>query len=1140
MTDIVVGVRLNADGSGLVGQLRLSKAEMDQLKAAEVGAAEAARDLSRATDDAGKAQTRNVTATKQASSASAELTRNVGLQRAGWQQVGFQVQDVFASYASGSRLSVIFAQQSGQLASAIALIAQSAEGGKGKLAGLASFLGGPWGIAIGIAVSAGSALAASLLDTGKAADAAKLGASGLSDAQSVLGEMFDLTSGKIKAQNGLLVLNARLMAINLRGEAAQEKASAQSTVQASDDRSFVGTASAFFARTRQNPFDRVRQVDDRAREARGYLDAVSNAKDDAERRKAGQRALKFSETADFSALSITAEEFRQAVVDQASSVAKVAIADAIDKSLDSGSLDPSLRREDRRKPKKDTSAEKAAREVKQLADFSDRAAEAVARLSGEFDTAPRDIDRAAQATRSIDALVKDINERLATSKNLTADQRAEFNKIKDDAEKLKPVIQASLIRPFTDMLDVQQRQIDLGKLQVAGRQSDAEALQLTYSLMDKMGVETEDQLATELAKRGVTEDQVRSLYDNLDVLRQQTREMRVQQQVQQMFLNAVGDMRENVRLTLQDLRQDGPKALGDFAKRSVDVFDRLFSEVATEKLFGGLFRDLEDQITGGDKVSDAGKRMAAAVDRAAVDLKKTSKDILALGDAAALTTAKLKGESAPVADAIGAVVPSAGAPSQEPADIVVTALKSNFRTGFEGVFDDLNKGLKGLFTDIFGDRGLFSTSLAKTLGQVAGNAALGGTAGSLATGLLGIKGSGTGGMLGGAIGGAIGKEVLGSLGSFAGPLGAIAGGVLGSVVGGLFKKSKTGSATIGNVDGEGAVTGTSGNSAEYRKQSAGMAGNVLNSLDQIVQQLGGTLGNFAVSVGYKKSSEPYRVDTSGQGRTKGSGVLYFTDEAEAQAAALANAIADGAVGGVSEAVRRALASSDDVSKAVQEALKVQDVETLLGGLTSAFASHFKAFEAQAKERLRIATQYGFDVVAIEKKNAEDRAKLVDQILTDRVGSLQSLLEDLKFGDLAEGSAMDQRASIIAEIAKARSGAEAGEDGAADRLAGLSRSLVEFSRDNLGTAGSEYASDRKTATDAAEAVIKAENERIKAAQNEQAATNTKLDQANSLSSQQVDYLSSIDQSLKTLAVNNGAPAAGGGSAMLTDWYRTQQL
>lgn len=1056
MTTIVVGVRLNADGSGLVGQLRLSKEQMDQLTVAEKGAADAARDLTQATDQAAKAQARATSGTHQTSAATTEMTKNVGLARAGWQSFGFQIQDTFASAASGSRLSVIFAQQSGQMASAIAMIAQASEGSKGKLGGLATFLGGPWGIAIGIAVSAGSALVAMLLDADKAADVAKAGASGLGDAQSVLGDIFDLTSGKIKAQNALLVLNARLMAINLRSEAAKAKADAAATIQASDDRSPVGTASAFFARTSQNPFDRVAQVDQRARTARSYLDTVANAGSDAERRVAGQRALDFSESADFSGLSITAEEFRQAVIDQASSVAKVAIADAIDKSLDSGTLDPSLRRDSNRKTKKDTSADKAAREAERLAQFGERAADAVARLNDEYNSAPRDIDRARQATAQLDDVIGDVNKRLSTAKNLTAQQRDGFAQIRADAEKLKPVIEASLIRPIREMLDDQARQIEMNRLLLVGHQADAQALQLTWSLMDKMGVESEEQLATELAKRGVTEAQVRNLYDNLAVMRDQTREMRVQQVLQQAFLSSVLDMRENLRLTLESLRSDGPKAIGDFFDRSVDVLDRLFSEVATEKLFGSIFRDLEDQVTGADKVSEAGDKMAQAVGDAA-------DQIVVMGKAAATATAIMQGRSAPspgldldLKDVRDQATQEAGG-----ADITVTAnplkvFKDGFQGGYEGFFDDLKGDFKDIFSDIFGDKGIFSESLGKTLGQLAGGAQTGATAGSLVTGILGVKGSSTGGAIGGAIGSAI-----------AGPLGSIVGGALGSIAGGLVKSTPKASATVtGGSEDDVSVTG---NKDSLKKATVGLASSVQETLAQIAEEFGGEVGRFAVSIGVRHGD--YRVDTSGSGKTKKkSGAIDFDeDQAGAIAFAVMDAITDGGITGISAAVQKALGSSEDLDDALEEALKVREVEELLGGLGGELERQFKAFETQARERVRIASEYGFDVLAIEKKNAEDRTALIDQMLEEQVGSLQRLVAEMTSGSLFEGSAVEQRDAILVQIEKAKADLAAGKDGAADTLAGLLEQLNTVSEQAYGTTG-QFAADRAMILNEANAAI----------------------------------------------------------------------
>ncbi|KAK0357769.1 hypothetical protein LTR94_038082, partial [Friedmanniomyces endolithicus] len=63
------------------------------------------------------------------------------------------------------------------------------------------------------------------------------------------------------------------------------------------------------------------------------------------------------------------------------------------------------------------------------------------------------------------------------------------------------------------------------------------------------------------------------------------------------------------------------------------------------------------------------------------------------------------------------------------------------------------------------------------------------------------------------IGGAVGKELLGSalgsLGQFAGPIGAIAGGLLGGAIGGLLKKTKTGAANITSVDSDATLSGNS-------------------------------------------------------------------------------------------------------------------------------------------------------------------------------------------------------------------------------------------------------------------------------------------------------------------------------------------
>lgn len=476
-------------------------------------------------------------------------------------------------------------------------------------------------------------------------------------------------------------------------------------------------------------------------------------------------------------------------------------------------------------------------------------------------------------------------------------------------------------------------------------------------------------------------------------------------------------------------------------------------------------------VTGGEKASDVIDRLGETI-------------------AAAAVQATLFGTGPLAAMLGGAVAPSTGGSSQS----LVTdqANKSLAKT--------LSGEIETSMDKVFGTKGSFGKTLQ--------NAGLGYAAG-------GMTGSKTGGALGGMIGGAVGKELLGSalgsLGQFAGPIGAIAGGLLGGAIGGLLKKTKTGAANITSVDSDATL---SGNSAQFKAAASGAAGSVQDGLSSIAEQLGGSIGSFNVTIGQRHGDWRVRSGTGSLKVAKGA-TEFDDDQAGAIAYAMQLAISQGAVTGLSAAVSKALNSSSDLDTALTEALKVQEVETLLGGISAEMASQFKTLETQAKERLRIATQYGFDVVEIEKKNAEDRVALVDQILTSRIGSLQDLLDDLNFGDLYEGSLTDQRTALLAEIAKARASAEAGDDGAADTLASLSRQLIELSREAYGTAGSEYASDRDSAISDAMSVIKAETNRVNEAQGLSTEAVSELKTSNDIANEQADQLADMGSTLKEI-------------------------
>lgn len=97
---------------------------------------------------------------------------SAGQQKAGLQQLGFQLQDVATQFASGTKASVIFAQQGGQVLQAVQLMS-------GGTSQFAQFLGGPWGIAISTATIALAPFIGRLLDTESAADSATSALEGL-------------------------------------------------------------------------------------------------------------------------------------------------------------------------------------------------------------------------------------------------------------------------------------------------------------------------------------------------------------------------------------------------------------------------------------------------------------------------------------------------------------------------------------------------------------------------------------------------------------------------------------------------------------------------------------------------------------------------------------------------------------------------------------------------------------------------------------------------------------------------------------------------------------------------------------------------------------------------------------------------
>lgn len=169
-----------------------------------------------------------------------KLNGTTGAARAGMQQLSFQIGDVATSLAGGAPPLQVFGQQIFQVIGALQLMQKESKG-------LIGFLGGPWGAALLSAVLLLAPLVKGMLDLGDAAQEAKDrmakaadGADAWGDAQSLLGKMVQLTTGKIKEQNDVLRASILLQALQAKQQAAEEARTAKKEITAKTDRMVGG------------------------------------------------------------------------------------------------------------------------------------------------------------------------------------------------------------------------------------------------------------------------------------------------------------------------------------------------------------------------------------------------------------------------------------------------------------------------------------------------------------------------------------------------------------------------------------------------------------------------------------------------------------------------------------------------------------------------------------------------------------------------------------------------------------------------------------------------------------------------------------------------------------------------------------
>lgn len=152
----------------------------------------------------------------QATQTHGRVTASSGAMRSGLQQAGFQFQDFFVQVNGGTDAVRAFSMQAPQLIGNLQMMTSGAEKGAGRFATFARYLGGPWGVALGIAIPAGALLAETLFkdaDASKAAeDAAKKHKAAVDALSQSMRDSIKTAEDKARA-NYMLLESERLAAI---------------------------------------------------------------------------------------------------------------------------------------------------------------------------------------------------------------------------------------------------------------------------------------------------------------------------------------------------------------------------------------------------------------------------------------------------------------------------------------------------------------------------------------------------------------------------------------------------------------------------------------------------------------------------------------------------------------------------------------------------------------------------------------------------------------------------------------------------------------------------------------------------------------------------------------------------------------
>lgn len=953
-----------------------------------------------------------------------------------------QLQDIGVSLYGGQKAGVVFAQQLPQLAFALTALEGSTNKTAASVGKFATFLSGPWGLAVGLAVGVAGTLTAGLFENAEATDAVEDAHKALEKSLSDISTFFDLATGAINRQNEALIANARLKRLDerdaLRKAIAGNQARGRGLVEGSmrGDVSFGGTfgnETGRVAVARSGPSDLVR--------------AIQSANGD--QVKMGAELVKLARGQGENASR--ARALLDLMGEDANNRNRLRELSLEEESLRTGKLASDLMQTKKAPRSRSSSADRELKAAQAIEDAVTSSANAVANLRSQFDEAPRDIDRAAKAALDFKAILTDIDRREKAGKRTAAEKAKdeETKRLIADAE--ARILPAFRQKAVDDRIKSADKELQLQRLTLLGRTEEAEKLAFTQDLMRQLNVHTEEQLQTELRSRNITEEKLALMYDQQKQLIENERiQARMDRSIRSVGakLQELDRARSSVESAIASLPDDARGALKGLVGNLRGQINDIIARRIADGVFGNMFAALEDEIRGKKPIDAATENYVGNTVKASTALIDLTESFLyasgVFGGAANDNMLVGKGGNDALASAIKAAAKSAAKDYEEKydpyAEIVVTGSKSKATREQRQIADATERS-------------------AKSLKDLARGAAEGAFIGQSASGLLfGNKsnalGSAVGGALGKFAGEALGKALGGTLGEAAGPIGSIAGGLLGSVVGNLIGGTKKGSATIGGSGSDLSVASYTGNSARFKQAAGTGADSAIATINRIADMLGADVNASAgrVSIGIRDGK--YRVDTSGRGITKvKKGAIDFGDDAEAAIrAATMDLIKDRVLTGLRASTQRLLQQGKDLDAALQKALDFESVFSRLKEYDDPVGAALDTLDKEFQRLQKIFVEAGASAAEfadLERLYGLERAKAIEEATNRVAGSLKDLYGELTIGDNGK-SLRDRLSAAQAAYDPLKARVAAGDRSAYDAFAKAAQELLGIQREFSGS------------------------------------------------------------------------------------------